>query len=133
MVTVQLLRDKRYISKRNNPRGGVYCNTLLPYLLPSQSHFILSSVYGTPPHKGKYTNYCPTSLKNTPNQASNAFGGYTEQEMRESNCDSAQTGRYEALLQVRAYMREINGEDSETRCDLAWKYVTRKIEELTTF
>lgn len=61
------------------------------------------------------------------------LGGYTEQEMRESNCDSAQTGRYEALLQVRAYMREINGEEAETWCDLAWKYVTRKIEELTTF
>lgn len=63
----------------------------------------------------------------------NLLGGYTEQEMRESNCDSAQTGRYEALLQVRAYMREINGEDAETWCDLAWKYVTRKIEEMTTF
>ena len=61
------------------------------------------------------------------------LGGYTEQEMRESNYDSAQTGRYEALLQVRAYMREINGEEAETWCDLAWKYVTRKIEELTTF
>ena len=61
------------------------------------------------------------------------LGGYTEQEMRESNYDSAQIGRYKALLQVRAYMREINGEDAETWCDLAWKYVTRKIEEMTTF
>ena len=61
------------------------------------------------------------------------LGGCTEQEMRESNYNSAQIGRYEALLQVQAYMREINGEEAETWCDLAWKYVTRKIEEMTTF
>lgn len=61
------------------------------------------------------------------------LGGYTEQEMLERNCDSAQIGRYNALVEVQAYMREINGEDAETWCDLAWKYVTRKIEELTTF
>ena len=30
-------------------------------------------------------------------------------------------------------MRSINGENAETWCDLAWKYVTRKIEEMTTF
>ena len=55
MVTVQLLREKRYVSKRNNPRGGIYCNTLLPYLLSITKPFYLTgSVYGTPPHKGKY-------------------------------------------------------------------------------
>ena len=49
------MRVKEYISKRNNPRGGVYCNTLLPYLLPITKPFYLTgSVYGTPPHKGKY-------------------------------------------------------------------------------
>lgn len=62
----------------------------------------------------------------------NWLGGYTEQEAKESNYNSAQIGRYEALLQVRAYMREINGEDADTWCNLAWKYVTNKIEEMTT-
>ena len=62
----------------------------------------------------------------------NWLGGITEQEAKESNYNSAQIGRYEALLQVRAYMREINGEDADTWCNLAWKYVTSKIEEMTT-
>jgi len=63
----------------------------------------------------------------------NLLGGITEQEAKESNYNSAQIGRYEALLQVQAYMREINGEDADTWCNLAWKYVTDKIEEMTTF
>ena len=54
------------------------------------------------------------------------LGGITEQEAKESNYNSAQIGRYEALLQVRAYMREINGEDADAWCNLACK-----IEEMT--
>ena len=61
------------------------------------------------------------------------LGGYTEQEMRDNSYNSAQIGRYNALIDVHAYMRSINGEEAETWCDLAWKYVTRKIEEMTTF
>ena len=67
------------------------------------------------------------------NKLIHLLGGYTEQEMRESNYNSAQIGRYNALVEVQAYMRSINGEDAETWCYLAWQYVTRKIEELTTF
>lgn len=61
------------------------------------------------------------------------LGGYTEQEMRDSSYNAAQMGRDKTLIEVQAYMRSINGEDAETWCDLAWKYVTRKIEEMTTF
>lgn len=61
------------------------------------------------------------------------LGGYTEQEMRDNSYNAAQIGRYNALIDVHVYMRSINGEESETWCDLAWKYVTRKIEEMTTF
>ena len=63
----------------------------------------------------------------------NLLGGITEQEAKESNYNSAQIGRYEALQQVQAYMRSINGEDADTWCNLAWRYVTDKIEEMTTF
>ena len=61
------------------------------------------------------------------------LGGYTEQEKREGNYTAAQMGRYKTLIEIQAYMRSINGEEAETWCDLAWKYVTRKIEEMTTF
>ncbi len=61
------------------------------------------------------------------------LGAYTEQEKRESNYTAAQMGRYKTLVEVQAYMRSINGEDAETWCDLAWKHITRKIEEMTTF
>lgn len=61
------------------------------------------------------------------------LGGYTEQEMRDSSYNAAQMGRDKTLIEVQAYMRSINGEEAETWCDLAWKYVTRKIEEMTTF
>lgn len=61
------------------------------------------------------------------------LSGYTEQEMRDNSYNSAQNGRYKTLIEVQAYMRSINGEEAETWCDLAWKYVTRKIEEMTTF
>ena len=61
------------------------------------------------------------------------LGGYTEQEMRDNSYNSAQNGRYKTLIEVQAYMRSINGEEAETWCDLAWQYVTRKIEEMTTF
>jgi hypothetical protein len=59
------------------------------------------------------------------------LGGYTEQEMRESNYNSAQIGKYRTLIEVQAYMRSINGEDAETWCDLAWKHITRKIEAMS--
>jgi len=61
------------------------------------------------------------------------LGWYTEQEMRDNSYNAAQIGRYNTLIEVQSYMRSINGEDAETWCDLAWKYVTRKIEEMTTF
>ena len=59
------------------------------------------------------------------------LGGCTEQEKRESSYTAAQMGRYKTLIEVQAYMRSINGEDAETWCDLAWKHITRKIEEMT--
>lgn len=61
------------------------------------------------------------------------LGGYTEQEKLASCYNTAQMGRYKTLIEVQAYMRSINGEEAETWCDLVWKYVTRKIEEMTTF
>lgn len=61
------------------------------------------------------------------------LGGCTEQEMRDNSYNAAQMGRYKTLIEVQAYMRSISGEEAETWCDLAWKYVTRKIEEMTTF
>lgn len=61
------------------------------------------------------------------------LGGYTEQEMRDNSYNSEQIGRYSALIEVQSYMRSINGEEAETWCDLAWKHITRKIEEMTTF
>lgn len=61
------------------------------------------------------------------------LGGYTEQEMRDSNYNATQVGKYRTLIEVQAYMRSINGENAETWCDFAWKYVTRTIEEMTTF
>ena len=59
------------------------------------------------------------------------LGGYTEQEMRDNSYNATQIGRYNTLIEVQAYMRSINGEEAETWCDLAWKYVTRKIEEMS--
>lgn len=75
------------------------------------------------------------------------LGGYTEQDFElwqstlyqptdediVENTERYNMGRFEALRQIQAYMRSINGENAETWCDLAWKYVTRKIEEMTTF
>lgn len=77
----------------------------------------------------------------------NWLGGYTEQDFEfwqstryqptdEDICENLERynlGRYEALQQVQSYMRSINGEDAETWCNLVWKYVTSKIEEMTTF
>lgn len=59
------------------------------------------------------------------------LGGYTEQEMRDNSYNATQVGKYRTLIEVQAYMRSINGEQSETWCDLAWKHITRKIEEIT--
>ena len=72
-------------------------------------------------------------MNNIRNKLIHWLGGYTEQEMQDNSYNSAQNGRYKTLIEVQAYMRSINGEEAETWCDLAWKYVTRKIEEMTTF
>ena len=53
--------------------------------------------------------------------------------MRDNSYNLAQNGRYKTLIEAHVCMRSINGEEAETWCDLAWKYVTRKIEEMTTF
>lgn len=46
------------------------------------------------------------------------LGGITEQEAKESNYNSAQTGRWQELTTLQAYMREINGEDADTWCNI---------------
>lgn len=58
------------------------------------------------------------------------LGGYTYKEMREINYNSMQIGKLAALEETRAYMRECNGEEAETWCDMVWQYVCRRIEKL---
>lgn len=58
------------------------------------------------------------------------LGGYTEQEMNESNGRAALKGARCEIAALRAYMRDLNGEDAETWCDLVWKCVCVRIDTL---
>lgn len=58
------------------------------------------------------------------------LGGYTEQEMNESNCRAALKGARCEITALRAYMCDLNGEDAETWCDLVWKRVCARINTL---
>lgn len=60
------------------------------------------------------------------------LGGYTEQEMNESSCRAALRSARCELATLRAYMRDLNGEDAETWCDLVWKCVCARIDTLRT-
>ncbi len=56
------------------------------------------------------------------------LGGYTAEELREFGLKSIYVGKYDTLLSIQSYMRDINGEDAENWCKLAWVYVSEKLE-----
>lgn len=61
------------------------------------------------------------------------LGGITEQEAKERKSHDEQIGAYTAMRYMEAYMREINGVDADTWCNLVWLFVCNKIKSSINF
>ena len=59
------------------------------------------------------------------------LGGYTREEVIQSNHNSASIGRLNTLYEVQDYMRQNNGESPDVWCKNVWQYVCDEIDKLT--
>jgi hypothetical protein len=58
------------------------------------------------------------------------LGGYTSDEVRRMCTKSFDTGALDSMLTMQCYMRDCNGEEADTWCDLMWKFVCARIDRL---
>ncbi len=59
------------------------------------------------------------------------LGGVTENDIHQSNINSACFGAYKALTIIKEYADSLNGKSADKWCELVYKQICRRLDSIT--